>query len=85
MASCKSCFIKIDWATVDGKTVPLDHASAGSPEGNIAVRRMPGGTLKGRYLKRGEQPEPGEVRGISHYATCPQAAEWRERKTAGRG
>ena len=81
MAECRSCQITVDWATLpDGKTIPIDRSSAGDPTGNLAVRRTDTGTLEVRYLKGGEEPEPGEKRGISHFATCPQAANWRERK-----
>ena len=83
MAECRSCLIKIDWAQLpDGKPVPVDRSSAGDPSGNLAVRRTGAGTLLARVLKQGEQPEPGEVRGISHFATCPQAAEHRKERRA---
>ena len=83
MAECRSCRITIDWAQLpDGKPVPVDRASAGDPKGNLAVHRTTAGTLKARVLKAGEQLQPGEVRGISHFASCPQARQWRERGTA---
>lgn len=81
MSECRSCQIPVDWGTLpDSKAIPIDRSSAGDPKGNLAVRRTDAGTLKVRFLKADEQPEPGEKRGISHFATCPQAANWRERK-----
>lgn len=83
MAECRSCRIEIDWAQLpDGKPIPVDRASAGDPSGNLAVHRTTAGTLKARYLKSGEQLQPGEVRGISHFASCPQAAAWRQREAS---
>ena len=84
MAECRSCRIPIDWAQLPGgKPVPVDRDSAGDPNGTLAVRRTPAGTLQARVLKSGEQTQPGEVRGISHFASCPQAATWRAKKAPG--
>jgi hypothetical protein len=72
--------VEIDWATLpSGKTLPLDRVSAGRPGGNLAVRRHDDGKLTVRYLKRSEEPEPGEIRGVSHFASCEQASDWRRR------
>lgn len=80
MAACRSCGTVIDWATLpDSKAIPLDRTSAGNPSGNIAVRRTPSGTLAARVIAARDQPEDGEVRGISHFATCPHAAQHRKR------
>lgn len=80
---CRSCQAEVDWArTPDGKTMPLDRASAGSLDGNLAVRRLEDGTLAARPLVLGEEPGPGEKRGISHFASCQDAAKWRKREGA---
>jgi len=77
VANCGSCGTVIDWALLPtGKRIPVDRASAGDPNGNLAVKRD-GGKLHARYLKAGQQPEGGEKRGISHFATCPQADQHR--------
>lgn len=79
-ARCRSCQAQVDWAkTPDGKSMPLDRASAGHPDGNLAVQRLPDGTLAVRPLVLGEEPQPGETRGISHFASCRDAAGWRKR------
>jgi hypothetical protein len=85
---CDSCSELIDWAVSAKppepgerpKRNPINHASADDPKGNLEVWRDPNGVLVYRYLKKGEQPEHGHHRGVSHYATCPQAAEWRSRQ-----
>ena len=74
------------------RTIPIDHGSVDDPKGNIAVWRgqplatndgIPGpALLYARYLKKGEEPKPGEHRGISHFATCAQADQWRSRRRA---
>jgi len=81
---CRSagCQAEIDWAMsvarpgAQPSKMPVDRASADDPAGNLAVWRD-GGTLRFRVLGKGEEPGPGEHRGISHYATCPAAASWR--------
>lgn len=74
MANCRSesCGARIDWATsvpADGEQparMPVDHWSAGDPAGNLAVWRDGGGRLRFRALRRGEEPGPGEKRGVCH-------------------
>ena len=83
MPACRSCHAEIDWAGLEGGgPIPIDRASAGDPKGNLAIRRIEHGTLRARYLRKGEQPQAGEVRGISHFATCPDAPAWRKRLEA---
>lgn len=69
------------------KTMPINHDSVDDPKGNIEVWRepiiptttdAPAMVLRFRYLRKGERPTPGHHRGISHYATCPQAGQWRK-------
>jgi hypothetical protein len=84
-ARCRSasCQAEIDWAQsvpeagVAPSLMPVDRASADDPSGNLAVWRE-GRTLRFRVLAKGEGPRPGEHRGISHYASCPDAASWRQ-------
>ena len=67
----------------------------GDPEGSIEV--WPSGpvipvsdgdpvtVLYGRYLRKNEVsvvPEAGRRRGVSHFATCPDSAQWRGKRTA---
>jgi len=88
-ANCGSCQAEIDWAVKHPdeinpkngklKTTPVNRDSADDPKGNLAVWYDGEGVLRFRYLRKGETPEPGQHRGISHYATCPQADQWRNR------
>ncbi len=84
------CGIWIDFACLDGHDgdspprppMPVERRSAGQPGGNLAIRRDPGGVLRYRVLRAGEEPGPGEKRGVSHFATCRDAAAWRKRGPA---
>jgi hypothetical protein len=68
------------------KMAPIDHASVGDPNGNIEVWSTevipvkdgePVRALFFRYLRKGQQPAEGHKRAISHFATCPEAGQWR--------
>jgi hypothetical protein len=89
---CRSCHAEIDWAYMDPgyvkpgeehlkgnrpKANPVNHDSVDDPDGNLAVWRDGDGVLRYRYLRNGDVPAPGEHRGISHFATCPESARWR--------
>jgi hypothetical protein len=77
-ARCRSCQAEIRWATLpDGKPMPLDANPVDG--GNVAVHRHLSGVLYARVLKAGEEPEPHERRGVSHFATCSDAAAFRRR------
>ena len=88
MNECRSCGHPVDWAyslpDEQGveKTNPINHDSADDPKGNLAVWRDPDGVLRYRYLRKGDEPQRGEHRGISHFATCKQSATWRKPKAA---
>lgn len=45
--------------------------------GNLAIRLDSHGILHARYLSPDSDLEPGERRGISHFATCPDAPAFR--------
>jgi hypothetical protein len=79
---CRSCKGDIDWAmSEDGlKRNPIDHASADREDGNLLVWRDNGGILRYKYRRKGVDPGPGEHTAISHYATCPEAGQWRRRR-----
>lgn len=69
MSTCSTCRMPVVWGTTaSGKPIPLDPDPV--ENGNLAVR--PGGQV--RYMKLSEQPEPGEWRAVSHFATCLDAA-----------
>lgn len=72
MSTCRSCGARITWLrTMAGKAVPVDEDPV--PDGNIVVL---GDSDTCQMLKKGE--ETTKPRYISHFATCPQAREWRK-------
>jgi hypothetical protein len=77
VSRCDGCQAEIEWArTPDGQRMPLDKAP--DPKGNIVIRdRYFAVTLTPIELLA--PPQPGEVRRVSHFATCPKAAEFRKR------
>lgn len=77
-ARCRSCGRPVRWATMPtGKLNPLDADP--DPTGNIAAHLDARGDLHARVLKAGEEPEPHERRGVSHFSSCPQADQHRRR------
>jgi hypothetical protein len=70
MSTCGSCGAEIFWArTVNGKSIPLEYATAATPKGNIYVeedvaRVVPSGT--GAF--------------ISHFVTCPASRVYRSKR-----
>lgn len=83
--TCKSCKAPIRWGRTDrGKGVPLDPepVSDGNllldPDGGmVMLDGDPVAELPVRHLHKGEEPGPAAVRYRSHFATCPDAEDWR--------
>ena len=76
-ASCGSCHAEIRWGrTKAGKPIPVDAEPV--EDGNLAVR-LDEGELRTRVVRLGDPLEPGEWRGTSHFATCPNADQHRKR------
>lgn len=79
MSTCRSCGQVIDWIKTDkGKNMPLD------PE-YVCWDEADDGTVivddSGHVLTVNSLQRCPNVRGrISHFATCPQAGEWRKSK-----
>lgn len=83
-ATCGSCAAPIVWAkTATGSLMPLDAQPV--PDGNVAAYRDASGDVRARVLKAGEEPQPHERRGVSHFATCASADQHRKRKAARHG
>lgn len=58
--------------------MPVDHDP--TEAGNLAVRRDPeDGQLRARPAPAGAKLAAGERRGMSHFATCPNADQHRKR------
>jgi hypothetical protein len=70
-ARCNSCQAEIFFAkTQAGKRIPIDAVPR--PDGNLVVRRVQAGVVAVPLSKAGELG-PGEVKHVSHFATCPNA------------
>lgn len=70
MSSCRSCGAPIEWArTPKGKRIPLDVEPR--PDGNLAF-------VAGELVNAAGLP-PEVERRVSHFATCPNAAQHRRR------
>lgn len=66
--TCRSCGASIEWAElVSGKRHPFD--------GEIMPVRTQGNILQGRVI---EEVDTGIT--SSHFATCPDAKDWRTRR-----
>jgi hypothetical protein len=77
MPKCKSCGASILWlVTENGKKMPVNAKPVPYKEkddGNLTLV-----TSKGRVVKGVLDVSSDEVGYISHFATCPQANEWRK-------
>lgn len=81
---CCGIWIDFAWPEGDGPAMPVERRSADQPGGNLAVSRIPGGGLRYRVLRDGEEPGPGEHRAVSHFANCDQAGRWRRARVCRR-
>lgn len=87
-SNCRSCAAPVHWAlTPDGKKNPIDYNSVGAA-GNVLLLSPSklGGqllavTLSGDALELARRQDPPYLF-VSHWATCPQRAEWREKTDA---
>jgi hypothetical protein len=77
VASCRSCNAEIEWFTWadSGRAVPLDARPAPADAKN-ALAVIGGGKVR-RYTV--EDARLGRDRRIPHFATCPDAKDWRNR------
>ena len=77
--TCRSCDAAIRWAVSDasGKRMPIDAEPV--PAGNLAVR-LDEGVLRARSAPADAKLSAGEKRGVSHFATCPDADQHRRSK-----
>lgn len=71
---CRTCGRKIEWArTRKGHALPLDIEPVDG--GNVELE-----TAGGELVARVVTPEPGRVRRVSHFATCPDAVAHRRKR-----
>lgn len=74
---CRSCGARIRWAlTVNGRAIPLDIVPRA--DGNLVIER----DKHGDEMAVTHQPlvHAGKERFVSHFATCRDAASWRNRE-----
>lgn len=77
--NCRSCGNPIVWAvTKRGKNIPIDPQP--TPNGNILLRDNIAGHKDAVYLSAAIQPNPGEKKYTSHFATCPNSKAHRGKK-----
>lgn len=84
MPFCRSCDAVVFWAKTEaGKSIPLDHAPTVS--GNVVLSPVGGGARLARVIA-GEELQAWRSEGktlyISHFATCPSAADWKSKPKA---
>lgn len=77
---CKSCGANIEWVTTEnGKKIPVNInciPAVEDPTGNINGVTYDGKVIKCRAVMAGTE---GSIKvRISHFATCPQANQWRK-------
>lgn len=69
---CRSCEAAIVWAlTAEGRRMPVDAEP--TPEGRLKLRRREDGQLGVEVV----EPRGFGRRYRSHFATCPEANDWR--------
>jgi hypothetical protein len=77
MSACRSCGAPVVYVpTVAGTTLILDEDPV--PNGNIEIRDG-----KARVLHKDELAQATfdpRILYVSHFATCPDSAQWRRRK-----
>lgn len=71
MNNCKSCGRSIEWGVTNkGSKMPLDVGEY--PDGNLVI-------VAGIIRMFDSTAHEGQPRRRSHYASCPQAPQWRQR------
>lgn len=78
---CRSCDAPVVWAVTDlAKSMPVDRDP--SPAGSIALEyRVPGRAPLARVVRADLRGARTDLH-TSHFATCPQAGNWRKRRSA---
>ena len=77
MSVCRSCGQQIEWIkTTKGKNMPVDSEYVDYEEADNGTILVTDG---GNVITVNEHQNMPNVKGrISHFATCPQANEWRK-------
>ena len=84
MAECRTCHAEIRWVTTAAKGEPMPLDLAPAENGNILLKRVGGKdvatVLAGEALAGARSRDTPLY--LSHFVTCPYAAEHRKRKEA---
>ena len=84
-SACRSCGAEIVWLVIrpGGRRMPVDLEPA--PEGNVLadLAQGVGVVIPTGALADMKADTPDEPFYLSHFATCPQAGEWRRKRTSG--
>ncbi len=76
MAKCQSCGKPIRWCkTTSGTNIPLDEAP--TPQGNLVIDNQ--------VARTATPADGGKPRFMTHFATCPNAAQHRKKKGTANG
>ena len=76
LTTCRSCGASIFWArTEKNAAIPLDVIPRHDGNLYLLPAFFPD---KRRRVRRAHPTDDPEARYVSHFATCPQASEWRK-------
>lgn len=79
LAKCRSCGALVLWARMpSGALNPIDPEPRA--DGNVRLYRQPDGGVRGEVLGKDDPPPEGVPLRVSHFVTCPAAAEHRQRR-----
>lgn len=78
--NCRSCAAVIVWAesASGGGRMPVDAEPVAG--GNVALTPRAGRSPLARVFGADDVPGDDEARYTNHFATCPQADDWRNRQ-----
>ena len=85
MSRCRSCGAPILWAITGKASKPMPVDAEPSPDGNLVLtedgaqsRAIVLDKIQLRFAR-----ERGEALHCSHFATCPEASDWRRKRDKG--
>ncbi len=80
LSVCRSCPAEVVWTiTAGGKRMPVDANP--SDRGDLELVDEVSGVVRSTYVPEEEREGRDDLH-LSHFATCPQAGQWRERRAS---